>query len=177
MKRIAVFVKTKRVTVVSYDQAWPGEFLKILGQLAPFILPPAIRIEHVGSTSVPGLWAKPIIDIDVVIRDMTVLPEIIARLAGIGYRHEGDLGIPGREAFCYDGKPELKAHHLYVCPESSPELRRHIAFRDYLRAHPDAVAEYGRIKREGAALFPDDIDAYIAHKSPVIEKIYRECGL
>ena len=68
-------------------------------------------------------------------------------------------------------------HHLYVCPKNSPELRRHLSFRDYLRGHPEAVKEYGRIKEEAARLFPHDIDGYINHKRTLIEKIYREIGL
>ena len=68
-------------------------------------------------------------------------------------------------------------HHLYVCPKDSRELRRHLVFRDYLCSHPDAVEEYGRVKMEAAALYPDDIEGYIRHKSPVIESIYRLCGL
>ena len=66
---------------------------------------------------------------------------------------------------------------MYLCPEDSPELKRHLAFRDYLREHPQAVEEYSRIKLEAAALFPHDIDGYINHKSPVIERIYKELGL
>ena len=63
-------------------------------------------------------------------------------------------------------------HHLYVCPKDSPELKRHLAFRDYLRAHSETAAEYGRVKTEGAALYPNDMEKYIAHKSPYIEAIY-----
>ena len=137
----------------------------------------ALRIEHVGSTSVEGLAAKPIIDIDVVIRDRTVLPEVISALGRIGYTHEGDLGIPGREAFKYEGKDHLKKHHLYVCAQDSEELKRHLAFRDYLRSHPEAASEYGRIKEEGAALYPYDIDRYIEHKSPFIENVYKQLEL
>ena len=106
-----------------------------------------------------------------------MLPEAVAALAGIGYRHEGDLGIPGREAFKYDGKEHLMKHHLYVCTQDCAELKRHIAFRDYLRTHPDAADEYGSIKEEGAKLYPYDIDKYIEYKSPVIEKIYKTIGL
>lgn len=136
-----------------------------------------LSIEHVGSTSVKGLSAKPIIDIDVVISDRSKLGEVIKTLGGIGYHHEGDLGITGREAFGYEGKEHLMRHHLYVCEENSPELKRHLAFRDWLRTHPEAVSEYSRVKEEGARLFPDDIDGYIAHKSPFIERIYKEIGL
>lgn len=68
-------------------------------------------------------------------------------------------------------------HHLYVCPQDSEELKRHLTFRDFLRPHPNAVEEYNRVKSEGAQLFPKNIDAYIQYKSPIIEEIYRRCGL
>lgn len=136
-----------------------------------------MKIEHVGSTSVEGLSAKPVIDIDVVIKDTTVLPDVISALQTIGYFHEGDLGIPGREAFKYEGKEHLRKHHLYVCSQDSEELKRHITFRDYLRSNPDAVEEYSKIKEEAANFYPWDIDKYIEHKSPVIEMIYKRIGL
>ena len=168
---------TKRVYVAPYDAQWKEDFAAIREELAAALGDLALRIEHVGSTSVEGLSAKPIIDIDVVIEDGTKLDAVIAALGGIGYSHEGNLGIIGREAFKYEGKEHLRRHHLYVCTQDSPELRRHLVFRDYLRSHPEAVKEYSRIKEEGAVLYPDDIDAYIAHKSPWIEAVYREIGL
>ena len=111
-----------------------------------------------------------------VIKDYSIFPEVVKRLEEIGYHHEGDQGIPTREAFKYDAKQHLLKHHLYVCPEDSPELKRHIAFRDYLKTHPDAVLEYSLIKEEGALLYPYDIDKYIEHKSSFIESIYKKIG-
>ncbi|MBQ3864264.1 MAG: GrpB family protein [Clostridia bacterium] len=166
----------RRILVLPYDREWKQNFLAIQKELSCALGDLAVSIEHVGSTSVEGLAAKPIIDIDVVVKPGDVAPAIKA-LATIGYRHEGNLGIDGREAFDYEGKKLLPDHHMYVCPQDSPELKRHLAFRDYLRKHPEAVTEYGKVKLEAAALYPDDIDGYIRHKSPVIEKIYREIGL
>ena len=163
----------KHVVVHSYEKTWADDFVAIRDELNTVLKDLALRIEHVGSTSVEGLSAKPIIDIDVVIRDREELPEVISALQKLGYSHEGDQGIPGREAFKYEGKEHLRKHHLYVCAQDSEELRRHIAFRDYLRSHPDAVAEYSRIKEEGAELYPWDIDKYIEYKSPFIESIYK----
>ena len=160
-----------------YDEAWKEDFAAIRDELSAALKDLALSIEHVGSTSVEGLSAKPVIDIDVIIKDRSVLPDVITALQSIGYSHEGDLGIPGREAFKYEGKTHLRKHHLYVCAQDADELKRHISFRDYLRSHPDAVAEYGRIKEEGAALYPNDIDKYIEHKAPFIEGVYREIGL
>ena len=163
----------KHVVVHSYEKTWADDFVAIRDELNTVLKDLVLRIEHVGSTSVEGLSAKPIIDIDVVIQNREKLLEVIAALQKLGYSHEGNQGIPGREAFKYEGKEHLRKHHLYVCAQDSEELRRHIAFRDYLRSHPDAVAEYSRIKEEGAELYPWDIDKYIEHKSPFIESIYN----
>ncbi|MBR5347688.1 MAG: GrpB family protein [Lachnospiraceae bacterium] len=167
----------KQVIVEKYDEAWEQDFRQIESELKEALGGLALRIEHVGSTSVKGLSAKPIIDIDIVIPDYSCFDAVVSALQKIGYQHEGDLGIPGREAFNYSGKERLRKHHLYVCTEDSEELRRHLTFRDYLRSHPEAVCEYSRVKEEGARLFPEDIDKYIEYKSPFIEKIYRELGL
>ena len=167
----------RHIEVVPYDSRWDQDFLAIRAELEEALGDLVMRIEHVGSTSVPGLSAKPIIDIDVVIRDRSLLEDVISAFGRAGYRHEGDLGIPGREAFGYDGKEHLREHHLYVCPQDSAELRRHIAFRDHLRSHPEAVWEYSRIKEEGAAMYPYDMDGYIEYKSPFIEGIYRDIGV
>ena len=168
---------TRHVVVVPYDERWAQDFEDIASEIRDVLGELALDIQHVGSTAVPGLSAKPIIDIDVVIRDHAAFNAVVSALEAIGYHHEGDLGIAGREAFGYEGKSHLQKHHLYVCPQDSTELKRHIAFRDYLRAHPGAVKEYSRIKEAGAALHPYDINGYIAHKSPFIESIYRNLEL
>ena len=168
---------TRNIVVVPYDSNWKQQFESIRAEIQDALGELALSIEHVGSTSVEGLSAKPIIDIDVVIEDESKLQAVVERLAGIGYEHEGNLGIVGREAFGYTGKEHLQNHHLYVCTKDSPELKRHLTFRDYLRSHEEAVREYSRIKEEGAKLFPNDIDGYISYKTGWIEKIYREIGL
>ena len=168
---------TRHIVVMPYDERWTQDFEAIASEIRDALGELALAIEHVGSTSVPGLSAKPIIDIDVVIRDYASFGAVVSALKAVGYRHEGDLGIAGREAFGYEGKTHLRKHHLYVCPQDSPELKRHIALRDYLRVHPDVARAYGRIKEEGAALHPYDIDEYIEHKSAFIKRIYREMEL
>ena len=169
-------MRTARVTVLPYDSAWETDFLKIKKEIEAAVGDTVVGIEHVGSTSVHGMSAKPCIDIDVIIEDYSLFDEVVRRLNAIGYIHEGDLGIKDREAFKYSDKPHLAKHHLYVCPRYSEELRRHINFRDFLRTHPEAVEKYSRVKEEAAKLYPDDIDKYIEYKSPVIEELYRKCG-
>ena len=170
-------MQTARVRVVPYDEGWSVDFEKIKAELSDAVGELAVKIEHVGSTSVVGMSAKPCIDIDLVIKDYSVFAEVAGRLLKIGYIHEGDLGIAGREAFRYSDKPHLKTHHLYVCPEDSSELSRHIKFRDFLRSNPEAVRMYSRVKEDAAELFPNDIDRYIEYKSPCIEELYKAAGI
>lgn len=168
-------MKTKHVIVEEYNPEWKNEFERIAYELMTVLGQKIISIEHVGSTSVQGLAAKPVIDIDIVI-DNNFL-EVRQVLESAGYHHEGDLGIPGREAFRYDDKLHLMKHHLYVCNKENEELHRHITFRDYLRQHEEEKERYSAIKKELALKFPYDIDSYIEGKQPVILEIYKKCGL
>ena len=170
-------MRTRKVVVLPYDVIWQSAFDKIKGEIEVAIGDLILGIEHVGSTSVEGMFAKPCIDIDVIIKDYSVFAAVVDGLKTIGYIHEGDLGIKGREAFKYADKPHLMTHHLYVCPSDSDELCRHITFRDYLRGNPEAVKRYSQVKEKAAELFPNDIEGYIQYKSSCIEELYRECGL
>jgi GrpB-like predicted nucleotidyltransferase (UPF0157 family) len=126
----------------------------------------APRIEHIGSTAVQGLAAKPIIDLDIVLASSVDLPEAIRLLAALGYVHQGDLGVEGREAFRW---PSGEArHHPYILIESAAELRRHIAFRDALRANAVLRDEYAKLKRSLATQYSGDREAYTEGKSGFI---------
>ena len=170
-------MQTVKVIVVPYDTAWKKAFEEIKAEIEAAVGDLIIGIEHVGSTSVEGLSAKPCIDLDVVIDTDSVFESVRERLASIGYMHEGDLGIKDREAFTYEGKTHLMKHHLYVCSKASEELYRHVTFRDFLRSNPDAVQTYGDIKKRAAERFPNDIERYIECKTPCIEELYKLCGL
>ncbi len=166
---------SRPIEVADYDPQWPSVFAGIAARVrAAFADGPLVEIEHIGSTSVPGLPAKPIVDIDVIIRSRADLPDAVARLATLGYEHQGDGGIPSREAFL----PPADAvyHHLYVCAEDSPELERQLAFRDYLRAHPDAARQYGELKRELAARHVTDMDAYVNGKTVFVEAVLAKAA-
>ena len=170
-------MRTKKVVVLPYDRTWEFAFEQIKREIEGSIGDLIIGIEHVGSTSVEGLSAKPIIDIDVIIKDYSILDAVVSKLEAIGYIHEGNLGIKEREAFKYSAKPHLQQHHLYVCPQQSEELYRHTTFRDFLVNNPEAVKKYSAVKEKAAQLFPDDIEKYIEYKSPCIEELYKMCGL
>ena len=160
--------KKKPIVVEQYNTDWPKAFEEIRAYLLPHIGDLIIDIHHVGSTSVPGLAAKPIIDFDIEIASMEVFGEIKNRLAKLGYRHEGDNGIEGREAFKREMLDDFMAYHMYVCPSDSAELMRHIKLRDYLRANPVAAGEYGALKLALAKKHGNDIDTYIDGKTAFI---------
>ena len=170
-------MKTSKVVVLPYDNNWEINFEEIKKELSIVLNDLIIGIEHVGSTSVEGLSSKPCIDIDIIIKDYTVFNEVVNQLKSIGYIHEGDLGIKNREAFTYEDKPHLLNHHLYVCPQYSTELHRHITFRNYLRNNKEAVLKYSIIKEQAAKLYPNDINKYMEYKSNCIKELYKECGL
>ena len=167
----------KKVIVLPYDKAWKSAFEEIKQESKSAIGDLIIGIEHVGSTSVEGMSAKPIIDIDVIIKDYSIFDSVVSKLETIGYRHVGNQGIKDREVFKYSDKSQLQKHHLYVCPQQSEELQRHIKFRDFLRNHSETVKKYSLVKETAAQLFPDDIEKYIEYKSPYIEELYKICGL
>ncbi|AYA99246.1 GrpB family protein [Lachnoanaerobaculum umeaense] len=169
-------MRTKSVVVEKWNSKWKDEFEKIVASLGKDIIYNSIKIEHVGSTSVEGLSAKPVIDLDIVIEKnkFAIIKELLNKK---GYEHEGDLGIEGREAFSYSGKKELMTHHLYVCPKDSKELFKHITFRNFLKNNLDLAAEYSKVKEQAAILYPDDIDKYMEFKSEIIENIYKKCRL
>ena len=164
-----------RVQVVEYDPEWPRVFERIHSFVWPAVSDVAISVEHVGSTSVPGLSGKPVIDACIVVASKQDVPVCVERLAGIGYIHRGDLGVPEREAF---RRPDhLPRHHLYLSPRASLSLRNHLGFRNYLRSHPEAAAAYGELKASLARRFPDDIDSYIVGKTDFVLRILGEIGL
>ena len=137
-----------------YSDTWKIWFERLKAVYQAHLQDNVLSIEHVGSTSVPGMMAKAIIDIDIVIENRELLPKIIQLLAEIGYQYMGDNGIKDREAFKpideyapYDQlATKWLAHHLYVCPQDSQELYRHIFFRDFLLKHPSAREKYNQIK-------------------------------
>ncbi|HTK30010.1 MAG TPA: GrpB family protein [Vicinamibacterales bacterium] len=163
-----------RVVVVDYDPAWREVFVRVARPVRDALGPLAQTIEHVGSTSVPGLAAKPIVDISVVVATDADLPAAIERLAALGYRHQGDLGVEGREAF---HAPEgLPPHNLYVCPRGSLGLVNQIAVRDHLRAHAEVAAAYAALKKSLAEKHPDDIGAYVEGKTDFVLGMLRATG-
>jgi len=162
------------VVVEKYNPIWVEQFELLYDRIWPSISDVALSLEHVGSTSVLGLSAKPIIDLTIIATNEKNLKIIIQRLAGIGIEHRGDLGIEGREAFTrLKNYPE---HNLYACINGSQALKNHLAVRDALRKESSLVQEYGKLKMELVRKFPNDIDSYVEGKTDFILNILKDKG-
>ncbi len=163
------------IVVTAYDDRWPASFSQIASDLgAALVGVPGARVEHVGSTSVPGLAAKPIIDVDVIVAAPDVAAAVAA-LGSIGYAHRGDLGVAGREAFVPpDDEPR---RNVYVCTAGTLNVRNHLAVRQVLRSRADLRDAYAAVKLDLAAQPDLDITTYIARKSAVLQQVLAASDL
>lgn len=160
------------VRVVPYDPAWPGQFAAEAQTLRAVFGAELLALHHIGSTSVPGLAAKPVIDILPVVRGIGRVDGLNAALQAIGYDGLGEYGIPGRRYFRKGG--DDRTHQLHCFQAGDPEVARHLAFPAYLRAHPEVAADYGRLKATLAARFPEDIEGYMDGKDAFVKAAERD---
>ena len=149
-------------------------FQRLREQIWPSLRDAAVAIEHVGSTSITGMAAKPVIDVDIVIASGANRPVVRGHLQTLGYKHRGNLGIDDREAFAPTN--DQPPHHLYVCLQNSLALRNHIAVRDYLRTHRSQAMAYSTLKKRLAERFPNERARYIEGKTDFILSILEQCG-
>lgn len=169
----------RKIVVESHNPNWKYEFQKLKKLYQNTLSDIVVQIEHVGSTSVPGLSAKPILDIDIIVENKKDLEKVIDKLKSIGYIHMGNLGVEGREAFKYDEieYQEYMEHHLYAGLKNSQGFNNHLNLREYLLNHPDGVIKYGELKAELAEKYPYDIDSYIEGKTKLITEYLEKMGL
>lgn len=162
-----------RIVVVDYDSAWPARFDAWKGALSAALGSNAVRIEHVGSTAVPGLPAKPIIDVQISVTDLTDEASYVPQMRPLG------LQLRSRDAYHRYFRPEperLRDVHVHVCEVGSQWEADHLRFRDYLRTHPDACTRYAAAKRAAAATWADDGFAYTDAKTEVILDIMQNAA-
>ena len=156
------------VRLVEYDARWPALFVAEVQRIRDKCGTLPLHLEHVGGTSIPDMCAKPVLDIVVGRPRGTLAQDCVAALKRAGYDHRGEQGVPGREFF-RRGQP--RAYHVHLVEEGSSLWRDYLAFRDYLRAHPEAARQFADIKRALAARFPLDREAYINAKSARVQEI------
>lgn len=171
---------TKEVVVVGYDPQWKIEFEKIKTMICGYIGEYLQTVEHVGSTSVEGLAAKPIIDVDAVLKDKEDLPKVIEQLQKYGYEYQGDLGLPGREVFFRkrdynEQEKNVMKYHFYLCTKDAKPYLEHIAFRNYLRNNPKERDKYQQLKQELSKRYQFDVDSYCESKTEFVHAALKKC--
>lgn len=170
------------ITIESYQPTWPQEFATIRAALLEVLGPLALRIDHIGSTSVPGLGAKDVIDVQITVRALA--PQVRQKLIDAGYRPFPDIagdhvpqGADPEPAqwtkFFFNQRPGERRANLHVRVEGNPNQRYPLLFRDYLRAHPNSARTVELIKRELAARHGGDMDAYYAIKDPIYDLVWE----
>ncbi len=165
-------MKPRQVRVVPHDPAWKERFEAEAAALRSALGDEALAVHHIGSTSVPGLRAKPTIDVLIEVREIGKLDGLEAPLAEKGYEAWGEYGIPGRRFFTKNRGPE-RLLNVHAFEAGSPEVERHLAFRDYLREHPETARAYGDLKTDLAEKFPTDLEAYMDGKDSFIKETER----
>lgn len=179
-------ISRKKIEVIDYKADWAIQFQELKKVLTKHLGNTFLSMEHVGSTAVPNLKAKPILDIDIIVEDDDQkVNTVIQQLALLGYQHRGDLGIIGRETFkrvseevpIVAPRKQWHKHHLYVCRKNCISLLNHLQFRNYLRVHPEAIEAYAALKTKLAVDYSYDMDAYVAGKTNFITTILAEIGL
>jgi GrpB-like predicted nucleotidyltransferase (UPF0157 family) len=154
---------------------WPSRFAAIQARLAAALGATAVRIDHVGSTSIPGIHAKPVIDVQVSVPDIDDEGAYVPQIESLGWpmrSREPEL----LHRYFRDAADRPRRTHIHVCQSGSKWERDHLLFRDYLRAHPDVAAEYQRVKEEAAAAYGDHRLAYTEAKGPFIESVLTQAA-
>jgi len=161
------------VVVAPYDPAWTTQFEEEAQRLTGILGKQVIITHHVGSTAVPDLAARPIIDILVEVRQIERMDEYEAILQALGYTSVGEHGIPGRRFFIKNEAEKGRTHNLFIFPVGHPGIRYLLDLRDYLTTHQREAEFYGLLKTELAQRYPDDLRSYMQEKDPFIQEILR----
>lgn len=164
---------SQHVIVVPYSQKWKAMYEKEAEMIAEVLGDNCIAVHHIGSTSVPGLDAKPIIDIMPVVTDINKVAECASAFEKIGYEYLGEFGISGRRYLRKGG--DERTHQVHIFEKSNDkDIGRHLAVRDYLCTHEEAAREYGELKKVLAEKFPYDIESYCDGKDEFVKELERK---
>ena len=157
-----------------YNPDWVNQFETIKNTIQNVFKEKALQIEHIGSTSIPKMFAKPLIDILVVVENVDDLVEERRTMESIGYLHGRDYIEPRSLIFFKMTKEEQKLENIHVCEKDSPKTKQFLIMRDFFRAFPEKAKEYSDLKRRNFEEFPEDYPAYRAAKTPFLEKTEQE---
>jgi len=165
-----------RVLMEPHNPNWTRQFAQEAAVIMSAVGSTAIDVHHIGSTAIPGIYAKPVLDLLLVVRSVDALDNKQSAIEALGYEARGEYGIPGRRFYRRDSADGDRTHQVHAFEAGCPQIARHLAFRDYLIAHPDAAKAYSDLKRELAAKHPNDIEAYMDGKDAFIQEIDRQAA-
>lgn len=163
MARINENERLRTVELTPYDANWPDIFSEEAEKISQILQQNLSAIHHIGSTAIPGIYAKPVVDILPVVKDLSLVDALNPQFEALGYACLGEYGSPGRRF--YWKSPEKRTHHVHLYAEGSPEINRHVAFRDFMLEHSDYAESYSMIKRCLADVFFHDIENYVNGKA------------
>ncbi len=160
-----------KIDMVPHDPEWRQEFQQEAEQITAALGSAVVTVHHMGSTAIPTIYAKPVIDLLLVVQSVAALDEKQTAMEALGYEALGEFGIPERRYFRRNNALGDRTHQVHAFENGSPQITRHLAFRDYIIAHPETAQEYSDLKRELAAQYPNDIEAYMDGKDEFIQEI------
>ena len=166
----------RKVEVVPHNPRWRDAFEAEAKHLAAALGENVVAIHHIGSTAIPDIYAKPIVDLLVEVRDITQVDGQSSAMESLGYEVMGEYGIPGRRYFRKDNQEGVRTHHIHVFEVGATDVERHLAFRDYMMAYPEEAQRYSELKRQLAEEHPQRPDGYIDGKDGFIKEIDRRAA-
>ena len=166
-----------KVEIVPPDPAWQEEFQKESRQLACVMEGNIVAIHHAGSTAIPGIYAKPVIDFLIEVKSITMTDEQNGAMTAIGYEAMGEFGLAGRRYFRKNRSPEVRTHDVHTYEVDSFEITRHLAFRDYMIAHLDDAQQYSELKWQLAKQYAHDIEGYMDGKDKFVKMMEQKALL
>jgi len=165
----------RKVEVVPYNHQWPQMFEDEASKIKTIMNEIMVEIDHIGSTSIPGMSAKPVIDILVEVNAIEKVDLYNHEMMELGYDPKGENGIPNRRYFSKGG--DNRTHHVHIFQSGNPEIARHLQFRDYLTAHLEDANSYSELKQSLAKQYPADIEQYILGKDKLVKELDEKAKL
>lgn len=165
-----------KVEVVPHDPHWRDAFEAEAKQFAAALGDNVVAVHHIGSTAIPNIYAKPVVDLLVEVRDITAVDERSTAMYSLGYEVMGEYGIRGRRYFRKDDRAGTRTHQIHTFAAGSAQVERHLAFRDYMIAHPEDARRYSELKRKLAEEHPQSMDDYMDGKDGFIKEIDRRAA-
>lgn len=166
----------RKVAVVPHDPRWRDAFEAEAKRVAAALGGNVVAIHHIGSTAIPDIYAKPVVDLLVEVRDIAEVDGRSSAMESLGYEVMGEYGIPGRRYFRRDDREGNRTHNLHAFEAGSAEVERHLAFRDYMIAHPGDAQSYSELKRKLAEEHPQSMDGYMDGKDGFVKEMDRRAA-